>query len=108
MKPNVVQRVIAVAGENFDSRGCRVTNPYITARESIELGDYIVALEEENKKLNSRLVAITRAIEVIQDLNPSKTSLANTTLDGAIEKDQMERKLWHKLNEVLLNKSESV
>lgn len=107
MKPNVVQRVIAVAGENFDSRGCRVTNPYITARESIELGDYIVALEEENRKLNSRLVAVTRAIEVIQDLNPSKTSLVSTALVGAIERDKMERRLWHKLNEVLSNKMES-
>lgn len=107
MKPNVVQRVIAVAGENFDSRGCRVTNPYITARESIELGDYIVALEEENKKLNSRLVAITRAIEAIQDMGSGKTSFVNTTLVGAIEKDRMERSLWRKLNEVLLNKPES-
>lgn len=107
MKPNVVQRVIAVAGENFDSRGCRVTNPYITARESIELGDYIVALEEENRKLNSRLVAITRAIEVIQDLNPSKASLVSTALVGAIERDKMERRLWHKLNEILSNKLES-
>ena len=107
MKPNVVQRVIAVAGENFDSRGCRVTNPYITARESIELGDYIVALEEENKKLNSRIIAITRAIEVIQDLNSRKIPLVDTALTGAIEKHRMERRLWHKLNEVLSNKPES-
>lgn len=50
-KPEVAHRVLRVAGENFDSRDCRVTNPHITARESIVLADYITLLEAQNKYL---------------------------------------------------------
>lgn len=49
--PNVVQRLIDVAGQDFDSYKCRVTNPHITARESIVIGDYIVSLQERIKTL---------------------------------------------------------
>ena len=44
-KPDVLKRLAGVAGEDFNSRGCRVTNPRITARESIEIADYVHYLE---------------------------------------------------------------
>lgn len=44
---NVIERLKTVAGEDFNSRECRVTNPRITARESIEIANYIVKLENE-------------------------------------------------------------
>ncbi len=48
---NVVERIIEVAGQDFDSPDCRVNNPRITARESIEIADYIVALKAERDAL---------------------------------------------------------
>lgn len=62
IKPEVVQRVLRVAGENFDSRDCRVTNPHITARESIVLADYITHLEAQNKYLLDRLATVRDAV----------------------------------------------
>lgn len=44
-KPDVLKRLEPIVGENFDSRECRVTNPRITARESIEIADYVKDLE---------------------------------------------------------------
>lgn len=44
---NVIERVRKVAGQDFNSPKCRVTNPRITARESIELADYILGLERK-------------------------------------------------------------
>ena len=44
---NVVKRILEVAGENFDDPKCRVTNPHITARESIELANYIKELQDD-------------------------------------------------------------
>jgi hypothetical protein len=45
MMSNVIKRIKAVAGQDFSSRDCRVVNPRITARESIEIANYIVQLE---------------------------------------------------------------
>lgn len=50
-RPEVAKRLENRAGQDFDSRDCRVTNPHITARESIELADYIAALEAERDAL---------------------------------------------------------
>lgn len=44
-KPDVLKRLESVVGEDFNSRECRVTNPRITARESIEIADYVKDLE---------------------------------------------------------------
>ena len=44
IKPQVAKRLEQCAGQDFESRDCRVTNPHITARESIELADYIAAV----------------------------------------------------------------
>ena len=41
IKPQVAKRLEQCAGQDFDSRDCCVANPHITARESIELADYI-------------------------------------------------------------------
>jgi len=43
--PAPVQRLMDVAGQDFNDYKCRVTNPHITARESIVIGDYIVELQ---------------------------------------------------------------
>lgn len=53
MVTNIIERLRTVAGEDFDSRECRVTNPRITARESIVIADHIVALEAEVGMLRS-------------------------------------------------------
>ena len=42
-----ITRLTSLANENFDSPKCRVTNPHITARESIEIGKYIVDLQRQ-------------------------------------------------------------
>lgn len=46
-KPDVLKRLENIAGEDFDSRECRVTNPRITARDSIEIANYVKALEHK-------------------------------------------------------------
>jgi hypothetical protein len=55
---NVIERITALAGQKFDSRECRVTNPHITARESIELADHIVALIAERDALAAQVEAL--------------------------------------------------
>lgn len=46
-QPDSVKHLIATAaGQKFGDPSCRVRNPRITARESIEIADYIVALLE--------------------------------------------------------------
>jgi hypothetical protein len=46
-QPDSVKTLIAnAAGQKFGDPSCRVRNPRITARESIEIADYIVALLE--------------------------------------------------------------
>lgn len=42
-----ITRLTSIAHENFDDRKCRVSNPHITARESIEIGKYIVDLQQQ-------------------------------------------------------------
>ena len=54
-KPDVLKRLESVAGEDFDSRECRVTNPHITARESIQIADYVLYLEKQNIELKRLL-----------------------------------------------------
>lgn len=54
-KPDVLKRLEDVAGEDFSSRGCRVTNPHITARESIQIADYVSYLERQNAELKRLL-----------------------------------------------------
>lgn len=44
---NVVRRVLEVAGKDFNDPKCRVTNPHITARESVELANYIKELQDD-------------------------------------------------------------
>ena len=51
--PKPVQRLIEKAGQDFTAYSCRVTNPHITARESIVIGDYIVELQAELAKVTS-------------------------------------------------------
>jgi hypothetical protein len=41
-----IKRLTKLAGEDFSSSKCRVRNPHITARDSIEIGSYIVAQEK--------------------------------------------------------------
>jgi len=55
IKPQVVKRLEQCAGQDFDSRECRVTNPNITARESIALADYIAAVEAERDALAAQV-----------------------------------------------------
>ncbi len=51
----LIERIKAVAGQDFDSYSCRVRNPHITARQSIEIADYIVVLERERNELAARV-----------------------------------------------------
>lgn len=44
---DIVTRLLLVAGEDFTARDCRVTNPRITARESIEIANYIKSLKDD-------------------------------------------------------------
>lgn len=52
---NLIERIKSVAGQDFDSYGCRVRNPHITARQSIEIADYIVKLEQERNELAAQV-----------------------------------------------------
>ena len=54
-KPEAAKRLENCAGQDFDSRDCRVTNPHITARESIEIADYIAELEAERDALAAQV-----------------------------------------------------
>ena len=50
-----IKRLTNVAGQDFDSSKCRVRSPHITARDSIEIGDYIVAQQERIAELEKAL-----------------------------------------------------
>lgn len=50
MEKDCIERLKKVAGQNYDDPKCRVRNPNITARESIEIGNHIVILEEALKQ----------------------------------------------------------
>ena len=61
-----ITRLTNLAGQDFTNPKCRVRSPHITARESIEIGDYIVAqqeriaeLEKEQATLLSCLLGIS-------------------------------------------------
>jgi hypothetical protein len=58
-----IKRLTKLAGEDFSSSKCRVRNPQITARDSIEIGSYIVAQEKRILELENEL---NEAIEIIE------------------------------------------
>ena len=59
---DLIERIKAVAGKDFNSYDCRVRNPHITARQSIEIADYIVALERERNELAAQVERLQLAI----------------------------------------------
>lgn len=66
---SLIERIKAVAGQDFDSYGCRVRNPHITARQSIEIADYIVELEKERDELAAQVERLRIAAIESQDWN---------------------------------------
>lgn len=62
----LIERIKAVAGQDFNSYGCRVRNPHITARQSIEIADYIVALERERNELEEKVGQLQQHIDEIK------------------------------------------
>jgi len=58
----LIESIKAVAGQDFDSYGCRVRNPRITARQSIEIADYIVELEQERNELAAQVERLRKFI----------------------------------------------
>ena len=73
-----ITRLTNIAGQDFDSPKCRVRSPHITARDSIEIGGYIVAKQEKIAELEKS----------------NKTLMQNAT--------DLERELW------LANQSKAV
>jgi len=53
--PSPVERLVRLAGQDFDDYKCRVTNPCITAREGIIIGNYIVELEKKLAQAEARI-----------------------------------------------------
>lgn len=80
---DLIKRIISVAGEDFDSRDCRVTNPHITARESIELANYIVALQAELKSVLAQRAEEARLY--VADKTVLQAQLADAFGDGYYE-----------------------
>jgi hypothetical protein len=50
-----IKRLTKLAGKDFSSSKCRVRNPQITARDSIEIGSYIVAQDKRIAELKNEL-----------------------------------------------------
>ena len=50
-----ITRLTDVAGQDFTSPKCRVRSPHITARDSIEIGNYIVAKQKRIAELEKEL-----------------------------------------------------
>tara|TARA_R110000787_G_scaffold124191_1_gene235226 strand:- start:30 stop:392 length:363 start_codon:yes stop_codon:yes gene_type:complete len=46
-----ITRLTGIAGQEFNSPKCRVRSPHITARDSIAIGNYIVAQQEKIAEL---------------------------------------------------------
>ena len=67
IKPQVAKRLEQCAGQDFESRDCRVTNPHITARESIELADYIAAIEAERDAMAVQVEQLRDAANPVVD-----------------------------------------
>ena len=51
-----ITRLTDVAGQDFTNPKCRVRSPHITARDSIEIGDYIVTQQERIAELENEVV----------------------------------------------------
>jgi len=86
---DIIKRITSVAGEDFNSRDCRVTNPHITARESIELANYIVALEADLKAVlaeraeEARLYVADKAVLQAQLADAFGDGYYDGFIDGA-------------------------
>lgn len=50
-----ITRLTKLAGQDFTNPKCRVRSPHITARESIEIGDYIVAQQKRIGELEQQV-----------------------------------------------------
>ena len=69
IKPQVAKRLEQCLDQDFDSRDCRVTSPHITARESIELADYIAALEAERDAALAQVDQLQHRVKDLQNAN---------------------------------------
>ena len=66
-EPAVVSRIKSRAGQDFNDLKCRVRNPHITARESIQIADYIVGLENYNKNILADNEWLRGALRIVVD-----------------------------------------
>ena len=84
-KPQVAKRLEQCAGQDFDSRDCRVTNPHITARESIELADYIAAVEAERDAALAQVEQLQKLMTVWHDQAERDAEIAAKAVDECID-----------------------
>ena len=77
-----ITRLTKLAGQDFNSPKCRVTNTHITARESIEIGNYIVSQQERIIELEGVLKSF---IETKEDLSTWRFEMT-TTIEGLLGK----------------------
>ena len=62
-----ITRLTDVAGQDFNSRKCRVRSPHITARDSIEIGNYIVKKDKIIAELESKNAKMLECLCDISD-----------------------------------------
>jgi hypothetical protein len=85
IKPQVAKRLEQCVGQDFDSRECRVTNPHITARESIALADYIAAVEAERDELAAQVEQLQKLMTVWHDQSERDAEVAAKAVDECID-----------------------
>jgi hypothetical protein len=62
-----IKRLTENAGQDFTDPKCRVRSPHITARESIEIGDYIVAMQKRLEEFERAEWEKKREYEACED-----------------------------------------
>ena len=85
IKPQVAKRLEQCIGQDFDSRDCRVTNPNITARESIALADYIAAVEGERDAALAQVEQLQKLMAVWHDQAERDAEVAAKAVDECID-----------------------
>jgi hypothetical protein len=86
-----IKRLTDKAGQDFDSPKCRVRSPHITARESIEIGNYIVELQKANVELQKANAELQKDPIILTPLDDTQLvylkadELARVKLESKIE-----------------------
>jgi len=94
---NVIDRLISVAGKQFS----RVSNPNITSRESIAIGDYIVSLKQQLQASQEECAALKVQVNELRNYIEFEVDYQNYDKFNEIMNKTKEQSFVTHINEVI-------